>query len=341
MLANWFDPVKEKTPMSRTLTVVCIALAVLGLWWWTRVVPASGTAVAPRAATASIPQSRVARIAPSAENAPPRAAPATAPAAPPAPDYHARLDHSRDYWELAQSLYVPARQGDAAAQYWLSRALAYCESLYDWYFIVHLDNGAVRHRTLDEAQQLTATRPVFTADDVRDIQERCQRLRSVDVPPFGRSREWLESATQANYPMAQASAALGLALQGRQPDDQEARGARDEARRLALEALRSRDPDVMAQMGDVAANLARDAAEARRQQWVWPLAACMRERRCESMAEWRRLFCNIDTQCQPFETPEDVIRRQAGNDFDAVERRARELNDKLDAGTLEESDIGS
>ena len=102
MLANWFDPVKEKTPMSRTLTVVCIALAVLGLWWWTRVVPASGTAVAPRAATASIPQSRVARIAPSAENAPPRAAPATAPAAPPAPDYHARLDHSRDYWELAQ-----------------------------------------------------------------------------------------------------------------------------------------------------------------------------------------------------------------------------------------------
>ena len=58
------------------------------------------------------------------------------------------------------------------------------------------------------------------------------------------------------------------------------------------------------------------------------------------MAEWRRLFCNIDTQCQPFETPVDVIRRQAGNDYDAVERRARELNEKLDAGTLEESDIG-
>jgi hypothetical protein len=36
----------------------------------------------------------------------------------------------------------------------------------------------------------------------------------------------------------------------------------------------------------------------------------------------------------------DVIRRQAGNDFDVVERRARELNEKLDAGTLEESDIG-
>jgi hypothetical protein len=267
------------------------------------------------------------------------AGPAPLPAA--EPNYRARLDASRDYWELAESLYVPARQGDAAAQYWLSRALAYCESLYDWYYIVHLDHGAVRHRTLDEAQQLTASRPVFTADDIRDIQERCQRLRSAEVPPFGESREWLDAATRAGYPMAQASAALGLALKGRQPGDDVARGARDEARRLALEALRSRDPGVMAQMGDVAANLAGDAAEARRQQWVWPLAACLRESGCESMAEWRRLFCNIDTQCQPFETPVDVIRRQAGNDFDAVERRAREINQKLDAGTLEESDIGS
>jgi hypothetical protein len=52
-----------------------------------------------------------------------------------------------------------------------------------------------------------------------------------------------------------------------------------------------------------------------------------------------RLFCNIDTQCQPFETPVDIIRRQAGNDYDEVERMARELNEKLDAGTLGEGDL--
>jgi len=262
-----------------------------------------------------------------------------APDATGSPDYRTRFRDARDYWDLAESLYIGARQGDAAAQFWLSRALAYCESLYDWYFIMHLGDGTVRHRTLDEAQQLTATRPVFTADDIGDIQKRCQRLRSAEAPPFGTSREWLEAATEANYPMAQAAAALGQALQTHQADVDEARGARDEARRLAFEALRTRDPDVMVQMGDVAANLARSPAEARRQQWVWPLAACMRDD-CESMAEWRRLFCNIDTQCQPFETPVDVIRRQAGSDFDFVERRARELNEKLDAGTLEEGDIG-
>ena len=41
------------------------------------------------------------------------------------------------------------------------------------------------------------------------------------------------------------------------------------------------------------------------------------------------LFCNIDTACQPFETPADIIRRQAGNDYDGeVERRARESTAK-------------
>jgi len=322
-------------------TLVCAAAVMFAVWWWARDGRAPAEPVrAPAAAQAAKPpvDSRVERPSTPARTRSSATEPITSEPIP--PDYRTRLRDARDYWDLAESLYVNARQGDAAAQFWLSRALGYCESLYDWYFIVHLDDGAVRHRTLDEAQQLTATRPVFTADDIRDIQKRCQRLRSADAPPFGSSREWLESAIAANYPMAQASAALGQALQGHQADAQAARGARDEARRLALEALRSRDPDVIAQMGDVAANLARDPAEARRQQWVWPLAACLRETDCGSMAEWRRLFCNIDTQCQPFETPVDVIRRQAGNDFDAVERRARELNEKLDAGTLEESDIG-
>jgi len=109
-----------------------------------------------------------------------------------------------------------------------------------------------------------------------------------------------------------------------------AQAARNAAREMALEALRTRDPRVMAQMGDVAANLASGSpAKARISQWAWPLAACLRETNCESMTDWMQLFCNIDTQCQPFETAVDIIRRQAGNDYDEVERRARELNEKI------------
>ena len=256
-------------------------------------------------------------------------------------DDDARLRASQDYFEFAQETWPRARQGDASAQYYLSNALTYCESLYDWYFIVHLPEGAVRHRTLDEALQLTAARPVFTPDDVRDIQQRCQKLRRIEPPPFGSSREWLDAAIGNGFPLAQASAALNFALQGYERGDADKAGAaRAAARQMALDALRTRDPRVMAQLGDVAANLAADdPAEARKVQWVWPLAACLRETNCESMTDWSRLFCNVDTQCQPFETPVDIIRRQAGNDYDEVERRARELNQKIDAGTLDEADF--
>jgi hypothetical protein len=182
---------------------------------------------------------------------------------------------------------------------------------------------------------------VFTPDDVRDIQSRCQRLRSSTNSQFGASRAWMDAAAAARYPPAQASEARNRVLLSRSADSPEEKAvARDDARRIAFDALRTRDPQVMAQLGDVAALLADSPAESGRQQWVWPLAACMRESDCASMREYMRLYCNIDTQCQPFETPMDVIRRKAGNDYDEVERRAREINDRLDAGTLEAADIG-
>ena len=271
----------------------------------------------------------------------PLAQPEVAQASAAPPDDAARLRASNDYFEFASEMFAAAKQGDPSAQYYLSNALSYCESLYDWYFIVYGPNGAPRHRTLDEALQLTAERPVFKPDDVRDIQQRCQKLRKIQPPPFGTSQEWLVGALAANFPLAQVTSALGLALQGHERGDSDkALAAREEARRLAMEALRTKDPKVIARMGDVAANLAGDdAAAARKAQWAWPLAACLREKDCDSMTDWMHLYCNVDTQCQPFETPVDVIRRQAGNDYDEVERLAREINEKLDAGTLEEGDL--
>lgn len=311
--------------------------------WWLRREPPSA-AFSPSRAEAAITAGNLAKRV-NAGATPQSSAPSQSAGEPDGaavqPDLNARLRASKDYFEYASDIIDAARQGDPAAQYFLSTALAYCESLYDWYFIVYGNDGTPRHRTLDEAQQLTAERPVFSPDDVRDIQQRCQKLRKIRPPPFGSSQEWLAASLASNFPLAQVNSALNLALQGHERNGSDkALAARDEARRLALESLRTRDPTVMAQMGSVAANLAGDdAAAAKKAQWAWPLAACLREAGCESMSDWVRLFCNVDTQCQPFETPVDVIRRQAGNDYDEIERRARELNEKLDAGTLEEGDI--
>jgi len=57
------------------------------------------------------------------------------------------------------------------------------------------------------------------------------------------------------------------------------------------------------------------------------------------MTEWKSLLCEVDSQCHRDDTVMDVIRRGAGNDFDEIERRARELNEKIDDGTVDESDI--
>jgi hypothetical protein len=117
MLAGWFDAVKVlESPMYRTLVIFCVTLAALGAWWWMRNVPTSGTRPMPPAEVPMVAPLRAARVETPATRAPARAPAASAPAAAGAPDYRTRFNDSRDYWELAQSLYVPARQGDAAAQ---------------------------------------------------------------------------------------------------------------------------------------------------------------------------------------------------------------------------------
>jgi hypothetical protein len=326
------------------ILAACVALVIGAVWWMQSRVPMSSSPMS-MAGAAKFPGTRPAggthaTQTPTASGAGPPPGPES-PSAEAAPDYHAMLRASDDYWAFAEGVLPAAKDGDAAAQYYLANALAYCNSLYDWYFVEHLPGGAVRHRTIDEALQFTATRPVFTPDDVRKLQSRCQRLRSTDKQPFGNARDWMDAAIQARYPVAQTVASLDKAMQVRQqPTPEASQVMRDDARSLALEALRTRDPEVIARIGEVAANLATgDYAESQKVPWVWRLAACLREPDCDSIADWLRLYCNIDTQCQPFETPVDVIRRKTGNDYDDIERRARELNEKIDAGTLEAGDI--
>jgi hypothetical protein len=93
-------------------------------------------------------------------------------------------------------------------------------------------------------------------------------------------------------------------------------------------------------IGYTAAILAgRDVRLGEQKKWIWMMAACGDETGCLSLAGAIQFLCRADSQCQPYETPLDIIRRKAGNDFDEIQRRARELRGKIDDGTLEESDI--
>jgi hypothetical protein len=321
--------------------LVLLVLLVLAWWSWpTRTLRAPSPHERPGPATVDTgpPRADPPDISPPETQA--RDVAISAPAA--SGDYRAEWRAAGDYLEFAKQVLPAARAGDPAAQFYLSTALGYCESLYEWYFVERSRDGRIRHRTLDEAQQITAVRPYFSADDVRDIQARCQRLRSLDDAPFGAASQWFDAALAQGYPLAQANAAFTLAVQGSQRGDaQKVRIAREEARRLAFDSLRDRDIEAMMKVGEVAAYLAGEqSAEAPVRRWSWLLAASQRGDDSAEILEWMRMACRVDTQCQPYETPADVIRRKAGNDLDEVERRAREINEKLEAGTLTETDIG-
>jgi hypothetical protein len=149
--------------------------------------------------------------------------------------------------------------------------------------------------------------------------------------PFGTYVDWMAAAIKSGYPLAQVRAAAMAGLQG---------GDKREARALALDALRSRDAEVVWELSSTAAFLKSDEpGEGHEQLWTWRMAACLRAADCNSMTDWKRLMCEVDSQCHRDDTVVDVIRRGVGNNIIEIERRARELNEKIDAGSVDSSDL--
>jgi hypothetical protein len=322
-----------------TCVLIAIASIAAAIWWWS----GSGNP-APEMPRASAGETRVANPAESRQHFPVarQAVPGKIEPGPPGqsalPDVRAQFWASKDFWEFAERIHEAAKSGDGAAQYYLSVALNTCDFVYRYYFIEQRSGEPPRIRTLDEAQQLTATRQGsgYTPDDVRDIQDRCQRIMNTKPPPFGNAGEWMDAALASDYPLAQANAAFNKAMQAYEnPDPGKSRAARGEAWALVVDSLRSKDAEVILALASTGAILAGEADE----QWTWVMAAYLRDPASESFTEWAKERCRHDSQCHPEDKLIDIIRRGAGNAFDEAERRARALNEKIDAGTVEEPDV--
>lgn len=270
----------------------------------------------------------------------PAGSPAIAPRDEPVPentaterDFQKELMESDDRWEFAANVLDEAKRGNGAAQYFLSLALSDCKG-YDELFFRDGD----RHRTYDEAMQNAVQRGGMNWEYVSGVFTRCKRLLEAKATPFGTAEEWMKAATENRYPPAQAQAALGLAWKARfdaRPD--QAREERDEARRLALDALRTKDLAAIAQVGNVASVLDPRQGDADLHEWVWLLAACERGYDCSRQSSWYQYRCAFDSKCQPNEDGVvDVARRETGSRFLDLERRAKELNEKLDQDRFDE-----
>jgi hypothetical protein len=245
-------------------------------------------------------------------------------------DLKAAFTTAPDLWNFAEGLLQDAKAGDSDSQYYLAHTLHYCDSLYGFYFI----RGKER-RTLDEGLQWASTRVGVSAEEARTVHSRCHELMSADDHPFGTAEQWLNAAAGAGQPLAQIDIASRLAIEAGVGGDLASVELRDDAKRLALDALRSKDAQVIFQFADVSRLFGGDPSKAAETEWAWRLAACHRGYDCGPNAEWLRIVCRLDYNCQPQDDGVQMIRRNFSQNFDVIESKAKELNAKLDANRFD------
>jgi len=301
---------------------IAAALSVLAavIWWWA----GAGDARSAKASERTGPPP--ASIAPAVDSVasnpdPPRPREATSSAT--REDYAARLRAAPDYLEFVRSLTEAASNGDHAAQFYIFRALDYCDDGYRGYF----NRKGVR-LTLDDALKFESTRWPYNTDEVRRVHARCHTLVETGQELSRERLEWLRLASKGGFPLAQV-------IDAQRPsrtDDPTV----DERRSLVAKAIRSRDPEVIFEIGNTVLDSPPPAGgEIDRDHLAWYLAACARGFDCAAQSEIVRELCRFDPTCQPYETLVDLVRRASGNDFPDLEARARWINEKIDAGDWE------
>lgn len=228
-----------------------------------------------------------------------------------------RFNEADDLLTFIDSLTPAARDGDGPSAWWIYRALQRCDTEYKHYFI---RDG--REITLDELLLINARNLSFPADEARKLHAQCGRLLETRADLLGAWIYWVSAAATRGVPLARIEMARQL-LRNQTASSADTYRAR--ARELAIEALRSKDPAVMAALSELAA-VPRE----------WILAACQRGLDCSPESEVVVRYCRRDSNCQPFEDFADILRRISPAEYDAIERSALEINRRIDQGRYEE-----
>jgi hypothetical protein len=248
-----------------------------------------------------------------------------------------KMKEATDYFALAQSILPRARGGDAAAQYYL--------------WAIHLDcyesgTGAIaedngRPLGWDEAVQ-KATRLKIPIEQAAKDYERCHRFFSEDVSALGDPMQWLQRATDAQYPPAQAETARLRLLQDQLKSFQHAGaattgyaalppiGGQTTARDLVRSAVKSLDPTALQQVAYIISSLDPKASpeDARINRIAWLYVSCQRGADCSVFGESSMLNCLPEEQ-DCFGVPEGLL-KMTNNDWAPVQTRANEINAALE-----------
>lgn len=259
-----------------------------------------------------------------------------------------KVKEATDYFALAQSILPRAMAGDAAAQYYL--------------WAIHLDcfesgTGAIaedngRPLGWDEAIQ-KATRLQIPIEQARKDYERCHRFFSEDRSAFGDPLQWLQRATEASYPPAQAETARLRLLQDQLKSFQRAGavptgyaalpeiGGQTTARDLVRSAAESLDPTALQQIAYIISSLDPKVSpeDARINRIAWLYVSCQRGADCSSFGESSKLNCPPSEQNCPG-VPEGLL-KMTNNDWSPVQTRVNEINAALETRQWDKLGLGS
>lgn len=300
--------------------IIAVAVAAALVWWLRTPADARVSAPPTQASYAGTGADLPAAATVPAAQSPPTESP------PPEESLEQRFRESDDLLAFIEAIRPAARAGDGASAWWIYRALQRCDTEYKIHF-----HRRGRVLTLDEALQTNAGNAFLPMEETRKLHAQCNRLLATDPDILGAWIYWVAAAANRGVPQASMEMAHHMLKLDRISGTD---ANRVKVRDLALQALRSKDPAVMAVMGDlVSLSSGVDGSLA---SFDWLLAACQRGLDCTTHSEHAQQWCRSDPGCQPFEDLEAILRRTEPANFDEIERRAREINRLMDEDRFEE-----
>lgn len=245
--------------------------------------------------------------------------------------YGAQYRHSPDLLAFMEALAPAAAAGDVDALYYLAVASRRCMREYATLF-----GPADHEKSLDEALEKDYWTKYYE-QTARQVHAQCSRFKATPDNAFTEWENLLDAAAEAGSGAAKAMQVFEMQMGMIRTHDAAERGDwKSEIRALAKEALRTKEPEVLYQLAFVESITGRSGTAAD-VGGIWMLAACQRGLACGPDTEQYQFFCRWDPECKPGETTMvDLFRAREGANFEEFQRRATELNAKLDADRFDE-----
>jgi hypothetical protein len=256
-------------------------------------------------------------------------------------NYKEAVRSTTNYWQLARTILPSAQEGDSDAQYYLSRILERCEQDNKLYF-----QRRGQKLSLDEGLQFAVKRNL-SIETAQSVFDKCHQFMSDEATDFGSASRWLERATDAGQPIAQATTAEKSLMNHILENAAKAGGvpytnatgtaeAGADPQQLFESAVRSKDPEVLFAIGDSQEMLHPSDSENETNRFAWYLVACQHGLDCSGQADWVKNICNGNLQCASPNDANDLVRTFAGDSWPEVQQRAREISARIDANLWDE-----